>query len=588
MAPKAAAAAAPAKAALVTDADVQGTLFRLTILLATSLASLHEAHAPAVHASSSALPAPAFYASLSRQLHADVLALLHVAQKCASALTLALRRGARQPAPPAHGSSSSSSSTSATAGMDGASLAAAKAQLDTLAHEVLPKLAFLCAKAARDADVRVALDAPPSAEEQAERARIAHEVEALGGRVLPPGGKSRKVAGLGVGQAFAKALAQRVEAVLDALVELFTALMDERTHAAVAKAAAARARAEGRRLMLRAQQRAAAAASAAQAREQALQATAKVWAACDEAQKEMPRNNREALARRWREREEVMDDGWEELKSEAGVEEDDEHDDDKAAASVVSAAPSAPSTQLDDDDEDPLAGLQDMQLTLAEKREARRYVPLLKLGRILHRAAGRVALAAPSAASCDAASAAATSPQAAAAHALDLDALDAQAQRLAERQDDVVAALLYGGAHGMELESLGSDAGSDVEAEAGATAAVAREEEAEEGHEAEADDSEEEETQDTASVCAAYVAAATELAAALGVRLADAAPTQALPCRTPAAAQEQAAAAQPPQPQEGSAKARHTLRMCAEGMRKLAASLRVPAAAEEQEAHAEP
>ncbi|CEH15469.1 hypothetical protein CBOM_03778 [Ceraceosorus bombacis] len=431
----------------VTEQELQSKLFRLAILLATALSTIDEATPPATLPSGSKLPSSESFVKLSEQLHNDLVQLFNLAQKTATNLTLALKpsRNALAAA-----SASSGSSVSPIGGLDAASLTAASAQLDAFSSEVLPKLAFLARKAAGEAQIFVrAAPRELSQAEKDERTRLEKEVTAIGGRIVDPSEATppAKVPGLGLGLNLTKAIRHHVRDVMENVAGLCTSLMDANTLKVVHQAAAARARADGVRNGPIATQ--SLPLNAMEGRKKALEATAKVWAACDQATKELPTFNKEVVLKKWKEREEVMEDGWNELREGAGVD-DAQPERDRESASIrqpgrghTTSSSRTNAVDLELDESDPFAALQNMKLDDDEAAKAARFVPLIKLGRFLHGTLGRLLKS--------------TFSRQQDQSVLDYDELHVLGERMLEAQDDLVAALLYG------EQELGNGEDSDKE-----------------------------------------------------------------------------------------------------------------------------
>jgi hypothetical protein len=229
-------------------------------------------------------------------------------QKCCTNLTLALK--------PSKSSAKSialqaGESFTPTDGLDSASLDAAKAQLDELTREHIPKLTYLSRKAASEAVVyEFVLKTEDDLKKEKEEREL---VKSKGGHIVQQSysrekEKLQKIKGKGVGTAWSKAINNVIFELQEALGDLSETFMSERTLSALQKASEARAKANGQaRVTLSSSQKPS--KTREEARQRALQATSKVWNVCDGALNgKLPKNNLAAVQIRWKAREEILED----------------------------------------------------------------------------------------------------------------------------------------------------------------------------------------------------------------------------------------------------------------------------------------
>lgn len=343
----------------------------------------------------------------------DALTIFTEIGKRSTNLSLALRRSA---------SSQAQSQTSPTQGLDAASIAAAQQQIDAMTNDLLPKLVFLAQKASKERSVYVVREpntadtADAAATASEERRKMEEMAKEMGGKVMtgaelgltPAASASSaqyvKQANLGIGATWARILRVHTQDVLQSVATLGEACMDSRTKKAVRAAQRARDRFDG----VQSSGEKESTEEEVATREQCLAKTAAVWDACDQAVKSLPTDNLAAVKMRWKNRRELMQDGLEEMKE------------------AVEEEGGGASDAEDDDDDDLGLSLSTMTLDAPQKQLIERLTPLIRMGRLLHDRVGNEI------------------KDATGGKATDIDELDHKGSALAEAQDDLVAALLYG------------------------------------------------------------------------------------------------------------------------------------------------
>lgn len=420
-------------------AEIQSHLLRLSILLATSLSTLSEPTAPAIvvdpSSSSSSTFTPA--KELSKQILDDLQMLITSVQKSCTNLTLALRPSSSNSQSDPVPATSTSSVLSPIAGLDDASLEAAKAQIVSTLNDSVPKLVFLARKATSEATLYryVAKTADEMAKEMAER----QFVRSKGGHVIKEAHareteKLERMKGRGLGKAWAKSISSAVFELLEALGELSQTYMDERTRQVLLKASTARDKADGVAAQLGQQHVISMPKNAQEARQQALQATGVVWEVCDAALKgnrKLLGDNRAAVQLAWKRRTEVLRDALREYNE---------------ALEEQVQEPKGGDEEPDEDDL--LAGLESMQLSDDQRLRAKRYSPLLRGCCQLHVKAGEIFLAQ-------------NMNGRGVSELIDLDDLDQAGEDISEAVDDLIAVLLYGDAFEVEDEEEAEQDGED-------------------------------------------------------------------------------------------------------------------------------
>lgn len=403
------------------DRDLQGSLLRLVIICSTGLSSFlslqqedDDPQTCLTFGKGQQPPTRAQFASLRSQLRKDAIALFTDAGKRATNLSLALKKSSK--------ASSSSNGESATSGLDEASLAAAKQQIDAFTTELIPKLCFLAQKAWKERCVFVegtssSSQTPvESASAAAEKAKMEALAKQMGGVTMTGAelGLSsfdnyKKQANLGMGGIWARILKVHVQDLLQSVAALAEACMDERTKKAVKAAQQARDRLDG--IVSELGDTASASSSTAQQlRQLCLAKTAAVWEACDSASKLLPTSNLEAIRQKISQNKDLLEDGISEMVEAIEGEGEEDQDEDDDFGGSISISPN-------------------------RKKLLRKVVPVLQLGRVLHDRIGEELLKTAEASS-----------------AIDLDDAAMLSDELSRGQDDLVAAVLYG-----EMESEDDD-----------------------------------------------------------------------------------------------------------------------------------
>jgi kynureninase len=412
------------------DAELQSLLLRLSILLATSLSTLSEPLPPTIisdPSSSSSLDSTSSE-RLSAQILNDVKTLLSSIQKACTNLTLALKPSNKPKRD--HNASPQNVDNAPNSGLDTASLDAAKAQVTVLTNDLVPKLTWLSRKASSEAVVYkyVAKTKEDLRKEKEER----EFVKLKGGHIIQyphsrETEKLEKIKGKGVGQAWSKQIVSVIVELHEALGELSEAFMSERTLSVLKKASEARAKKIHDTELDSTLSQKKLSEPASGVRQRALQATGVVWGVCDIALKgKLPKDNRAAVISSWKTRSELLKDALLELKEALLEDNRGDAEDDHS-----------------DDNDDPLAGLQDLTLSNAEKERAAKYEPLLRAGCQLYARVGEISLKAEEQEDAE----------------VDYDALEEAGMSFSVAVDELVSSLLYAG----ELND--SDDGEDDEEE---------------------------------------------------------------------------------------------------------------------------
>ncbi|WFD18450.1 kynureninase [Malassezia caprae] len=279
------------------------TLLRLCVICATSLQSMSAGAVPD-HVVDAQL-AQQDGQALAKRIHHDLSQLIQQIRKEVTALSLAMRPSAQVPL-----------DAGPLDGVDDASVTSATQLLQSLASDVVPKLAFLANLATKHQAVYTLSDA------------AAHDAtiqlaKDMGAQVmLGENARGPKVVSASVGTRFARAVHKLVMELVENVAELCQSFMDERTRAVLAMAQKKR---EGAHAQL--------AAIPPCSRETSLSVTKKLWTLCDAAQgskthtpgyiARLPRSNLEAMAMVWRQNELVMRDGLDELQEAMEYEADD-------------------------------------------------------------------------------------------------------------------------------------------------------------------------------------------------------------------------------------------------------------------------
>ncbi|WFD25108.1 kynureninase [Malassezia nana] len=280
------------------------TLLRLCVICATSLQAMSPGTAPD-HVMDTEV-AQQDGEALAAQIYHDLMALIHQVRKEVTALSLAMRPTAE--APPEAGP---------LEGLDDASVQSATQLLQSLASDVVPKLAFLANLATKHQTVYRLTDA-------ASQDSTLQMAKDLGAQVLL-GEQARgpHVVSASVGTRFARAVHQLAVALVEHVAELCQSFMDERTRTALLMAQKKRQGAHAQPVAMPPCTRAT-----------SLSLTKKLWTLCDAAQGEktqmpsyiarLPHNNWEAMCMVWRQNELLMRDGLAELQEALEHESDEE------------------------------------------------------------------------------------------------------------------------------------------------------------------------------------------------------------------------------------------------------------------------
>lgn len=367
-------------------AALQSTLLRLCVLSATSLQAVHPSQVPQETVDNDAAKQDG--AKLGEQIHHDLLALLQKASKDVTALSLAMR-------PP---KGQVQDTDEPLAGLDDASVEAASRLLQSLASDIVPKLVFLANLAQKNQAVWSLTDAAANDES-------VKEAQALGAQIVyGEGAKGAKAVDASVGRYFAGEITRAVSEVVELIAQLCQSFMDARTRTVLQRA---QARREG------------AAASTPSvpppSRAASLGLTKRLWNLCDglagqgTAAKHiarLPRSNKEAVAKVWKQSVLVMEDGLAELDQAMEATGDEEDDDDAAELGEQWSKPVA--------------------LSDAERRAAKAVHTLLEHGLAVQKRVCPAVLGS-------------------AASAIDYDVVGQIISELSEAQDDLVSAVLYAG-----------------------------------------------------------------------------------------------------------------------------------------------
>ncbi|PWN48391.1 kynureninase [Violaceomyces palustris] len=420
-------------ASITTERELQSTLLRLTVICATSIQSLRDPIPPNIVTDTSDLPESS---QLARQIHSDLISLLRLTQKFTTSLALALRQSSKQQrdADQSNTNHDDPESFSPVSGLDAASLQAAKAQLESIASEVVPKMVFLAKKAWKDRSIYT-LPRDRTRSDNEERRRLQELAKSMGGHVMSaadlgmpsshePPSNAIKLVRPSLGEAFAREVRTAVEDILSHLSELFHSFLDGKTRSALEKASKARDRADGIRPPPSSggsrQQAQACVGSVAEARKRSLAINNMIWESCEKYSKEkggLSPDNLQASKKVWRERAEIMRDGLNEMKEacdkeevgeeggeDGGFGEEDQNGD---LGFDLSAAPS---------------------LNKVERQRLSNLASLVKMGNMLHESMIKKVVAGTASSSSE----------------IDIDMVDALAKALEEAQDELVAAALYG------------------------------------------------------------------------------------------------------------------------------------------------
>ena len=374
---------------------LQSTLLRLCVLCATSLQAVHPSQAPQEIVDNDAAQQDG--SKLAEQIHHDILALFQKVTKETTGLSLAMR-------PP---KGTVQDTDEPLAGLDDHSVNAASALLQSLATDIVPKLVFLANLAQKNQAVWTLTEAAANDESVKEAQKMGAQV------VYGEGAKGEKAVSASVGRFFAAEIARAVSDVVELVAQLCQSFMDLRTRAVLERAQARREGAAPKKSVAPAPSRAA-----------SLSLTKRLWSLCDglagqgEASPHiarLPRSNKEAVAKVWKQSQLMMEDGIEEMQETITGEEPEEEDDDELGAQW------SKSVKLSDD----------------ERRMAQSVLTLLQRGMSLQKDVLKALYKGSES-------------------TLDYDEVGVAISELSEAQDNLVAATLYG--EGAAEDELGDDA----------------------------------------------------------------------------------------------------------------------------------
>ncbi|WFD29807.1 kynureninase [Malassezia sp. CBS 17886] len=283
---------------------LQSTLLRLCVLSATSVSAAHASYLPVETVDATATMQDA--ATLSKKLYDDLVSLLLLVQKDSTALALAMR--------PAAGDADEKSSP--LDGVDDQSIEAATKLLHSLSTECIPKLVFLANLALKNSVVCV-----PS--EDVDHDEAVSAARAMGAHVVPgDSARGKKVVRASLGTFFAQDIRCAIAQVSELVAQLCQSFMDARTRAVLERAQVVRDARE--------RQLAAGAAPPADAstprptRAASLALTKQLWTLCEGLTGtvrhgpahivRLPRNNREAVLKVWKQSETLLEDSFAELQ----------------------------------------------------------------------------------------------------------------------------------------------------------------------------------------------------------------------------------------------------------------------------------
>ena len=379
-------------------AALQSTLLRLCVLSATSLQAVHPSQVPQEYVDNDAAKQDG--AKLGEQIHHDLLALLQKASKDVTALSLAMR-------PP---KGQVQDTEEPLAGLDDASVEAASRLLQSLASDIVPKLVFLANLAQKNQAVWTLTDAAANDESVKEARKLGAQI------VYGEGAKGTKAVDASVGHYFATEITRAVSEVVELIAQLCQSFMDARTRTVLQRAQARREGAATRAPSVPPPSRAA-----------SLSLTKRLWNLCDGLAGQgtavkhiarLPRSNKEAVAKVWKQSVLVMEDGLAELDQ-------------------------AMETTGEEEDEDGTAELGEqwskpVALSDAERRAATAVRALLEQGLAVQKRVCQAVLGS-------------------AAPVIDFDVVGQAISGLSEAQDDLVSAVLYAGDEGALPEDLETD-----------------------------------------------------------------------------------------------------------------------------------
>ncbi|WFC98162.1 kynureninase [Malassezia yamatoensis] len=274
---------------------LQSTLLRLCVLCATSLQAMHPSQAAQETVDNDVATQDG--ARLCGQIYNDTIALLQKATKDCTGLSLAMRiaKGKVQ------------DDSDPLEGLDDSSVNAAAALLQSLASDLVPKLVFLTNLAQKNQTVYNLADS-------AARDESIKEMQKLGAQIVyGEGAKGSKALSASVGKYFAHEITNAMSEVVEIIAQLCQSFMDLKT----------------RTVLERAQARREASPSIKKtsidrpSRGLTLSLTKRLWKLCDSLSAEtgakdnpsrLPRDNKEAVSRVWKQSTVMVQDGIEELQ----------------------------------------------------------------------------------------------------------------------------------------------------------------------------------------------------------------------------------------------------------------------------------
>ncbi|WFC94009.1 kynureninase [Malassezia brasiliensis] len=379
-------------------AALQSTLLRLCVLSATSLQAVHPSQAPQESVDNDTAKQDG--AKLGEQIHHDLLTLLQKASKDVAGLSLAMR-------PP---KGQVQDTEEPLAGLDDASVEAASRLLQSLASDIVPKLVFLANLAQKNQVVWTLTDAAANDESVKEAQKLGAQI------VYGEGAKGSKAVAASVGRYFASEITRAVSEVVELIAQLCQSFMDARTRTVLQRAQIRREGATSHTSSIPPPSRSA-----------SLSLTKRLWNLCDglagqgTAPKHiarLPRSNREAVAKVWKQSVLVMEDSLAELVQAMETTGNDEDDDGTAELGEQWSKP--------------------VILSDEERSVAGAVRALLEQGLAVQKRVCQAVLGS-------------------AAPAIDFDVAGQAISELSEAQDDLVSAVLYAGDEDASPEDLEAD-----------------------------------------------------------------------------------------------------------------------------------
>lgn len=374
-----------------TEQELQSTLLRLCVLCASSLQTTHGSHVPCETVDADA--AKQSGAELSNKIYQDVLTLLLEVRNTTTKLSLAMRP------------SKKSQEDASLPPLDEMSMEAARRLLVSLATDAVPKLAFLANLTHKHQSVWE----PSSTALQDESIALARE---MGARVVyGDTAKGRKVVSASVGELFAREIRDAINAVIESIAQLCQSFMNSRTRMVLERAQQQReARMSGTVVS------STTSTPPSPSRQVSLTLTKQLWTLCDGLAgstenapahiSRLPRDNREALLKKWKQCELVLQDGLQELQDTLCEQNDDKDEEDER-----------------DEDDFAAAWSETVALNEEEVKIAKRVEALLSTGMYFQKSVRAAVLATKD--------------------LIDFDQVGAAVSALAEAQDDLIASVLY-------------------------------------------------------------------------------------------------------------------------------------------------